>query len=156
MQNVKKFRRLAGLSQADLAAKSGVAQHTIANTETGKQQPRPSTLRKLAAALNVEVRDLFGHEEALPKVPGPLHELSEERRRTLLGLLAVKDLPPSPAGAEMKEYAELAREMQFYGFPFVAFRRWFHETNADDVRDELLPEGKGTFEAEAMQLQLEM
>ena len=45
-------RRL--LSLRDLGAKSGVQFHTIHALETGKQEPRPSTLRKLVAALEIE------------------------------------------------------------------------------------------------------
>jgi len=49
-----------------------VAEFTISEIESGKRaNPRPSTLRKLAQALDVEVADLYGHSdhplaEALP------------------------------------------------------------------------------------------
>jgi transcriptional regulator with XRE-family HTH domain len=40
---------------------TGVAEFTISEIETGKRaSPRPSTLRKLAQALKVEVADLYG------------------------------------------------------------------------------------------------
>jgi transcriptional regulator with XRE-family HTH domain len=54
-------RRLeAGMSQTELADASAVAQSTIAGIEGGKHPtPHPRTLRKLAAALGVQVKDLL-------------------------------------------------------------------------------------------------
>lgn len=43
-------RALAGLSQAELAAKSGVSRATLNNIESGKDA-KASTLNKIAAAL---------------------------------------------------------------------------------------------------------
>ena len=48
-------RRRVGRSQADLAAESGVGVATIRRAELGQVAPRPSTVRRLAAALGVRV-----------------------------------------------------------------------------------------------------
>jgi transcriptional regulator with XRE-family HTH domain len=56
---LKHRRRRAGLSQMDLALKSGVGQHTISEAENDKREPQPRTLRKLASALDCEVADFF-------------------------------------------------------------------------------------------------
>jgi transcriptional regulator with XRE-family HTH domain len=58
-ENVKEIRLRKGLSQTDLKHISGVGQDTISGLESGKHHPRPSTLRKLAAALGVEVEDFY-------------------------------------------------------------------------------------------------
>jgi transcriptional regulator with XRE-family HTH domain len=62
---VKEIRRRKGWSQKDLAEESGVGQDTISGIESGRHEPRPSTLRKLADALDVEVADFF-REPAVP------------------------------------------------------------------------------------------
>jgi transcriptional regulator with XRE-family HTH domain len=67
---LREFRRQKGWSQKDLADASGVGQDTISGIERGQHEPRPSTLRKLAEALNVEVSDFF-REPALPKAEAP-------------------------------------------------------------------------------------
>ena len=55
------IRRLRGLSQRELAEKAGVSPATVYELEVGKRPtPRPSTLRKLADALEVEIADLLG------------------------------------------------------------------------------------------------
>lgn len=59
MEELRRIRKYKGLSQVDLAALSGVSQYTITEIETGRREPRPSTLRKLADALDVEVADFF-------------------------------------------------------------------------------------------------
>jgi transcriptional regulator with XRE-family HTH domain len=59
-EKLKRERRGAGLTQAELATRSGVAQSTIAQIETGhRKDPHPGTLKKLAGALGVETRDLL-------------------------------------------------------------------------------------------------
>jgi|SRR5215217_19546 len=50
---LKLFREAQGLSQRDLAAMSGVAQNTISQLERGERKAMPSTVRKLADALEV-------------------------------------------------------------------------------------------------------
>jgi transcriptional regulator with XRE-family HTH domain len=67
---VKDIRRRKGWSQKDLAEESGVGQDTISGIESGRHEPRPSTLRKLADALDVEVADFF-REPAVPLVEAP-------------------------------------------------------------------------------------
>jgi transcriptional regulator with XRE-family HTH domain len=61
LKNVlRRERRRAGLTQAELAEKSGVSLPTIARIEAGYiEAPRVSTLRKLARGLGLEVRDLL-------------------------------------------------------------------------------------------------
>jgi transcriptional regulator with XRE-family HTH domain len=64
-----------------------VAEYTISEVEAGKRTPRPSTLRKLAQGLNVEVADLYGEPEyplgeAPPDPQQSFNGLLEEERRS--------------------------------------------------------------------------
>lgn len=63
-ERLKEERLRNGWSQKDLAQESKTNVDTISGIETGQHEPRPSTLRKLAKALSIEVRDLF-EESAL-------------------------------------------------------------------------------------------
>jgi transcriptional regulator with XRE-family HTH domain len=69
-RRLKEERQLRGWSQRDLARETGVNADTISGIETDQHEPRPSTLRKLAQGLGVEVRDFFA-EPALPKAKAP-------------------------------------------------------------------------------------
>jgi transcriptional regulator with XRE-family HTH domain len=80
-RRLKEERQLRGWSQRDLARETRVNTDTISGIETGQHEPRPSTLRKLAGGLGIEVRDLFA-EPALPKVDAP-----REAGRTLADFL---------------------------------------------------------------------
>lgn len=82
---IKDERRHQGLSQKDLGGISGVNQDTISGIESGRHEPRPSTLRKLAHALGIEVADFF-REPALPKVDASPSPEDEERRDKLEAL----------------------------------------------------------------------
>ena len=56
-------------SLQDLAEASGVMEATLSRLENGKQAARPSTIRKLAAALDVDpVWLLFGDEDDEGKI----------------------------------------------------------------------------------------
>ena len=62
-EKLKRERRGEGLTQAELADLSGVAQSTIAQIEGGSRPtPHPRTLKKLAGALRLEARDLLDDE----------------------------------------------------------------------------------------------
>ena len=55
-----RYRVEAGLSQEELAKKSSVAQGAISMIEKGaRTRPYPSTLKKLATALDIQIRDLL-------------------------------------------------------------------------------------------------
>jgi transcriptional regulator with XRE-family HTH domain len=62
MEQLVRLRELKGFSQRALAKESGVSPATIYELENGRRRPNPTTLRKLAGALNVEVADLLGTE----------------------------------------------------------------------------------------------
>jgi len=56
---IRAHRQRRALSQRDLARIAGLEPATLNRIETGKQKPRPSTLRKLARALRVKPADLL-------------------------------------------------------------------------------------------------
>jgi transcriptional regulator with XRE-family HTH domain len=80
LETLKEIRRRHGLSQVDLSKRSGVAQNTISDIETGRRDPRPSTMRKLAKALGAKVEDFYP-ETSGPNATAPpsLAEWLEER-----------------------------------------------------------------------------
>lgn len=60
-ENLREARRRAALTQGELAEASGVGITTIVRIERGQiEEPRVSTLRKLADALDVAPADLLG------------------------------------------------------------------------------------------------
>ena len=58
--NLRKFRELRGMTQAQMGARSAVAAASISHFETGQRTPALGTLIKLADALNVTVDALLG------------------------------------------------------------------------------------------------
>lgn len=59
-RRVRELRDGASLSQEGLAEEAGLNRATIIEIEKGRAaNPRPSTRRKLARALEVDVRDLW-------------------------------------------------------------------------------------------------
>jgi len=76
---LKELRRLKGWSQKDLSDNAGVSKGTIAWLETRKHEPQPRTMRKIAAALGVEVSDLYP-EADFPKAEAPDTPLTDLSR----------------------------------------------------------------------------
>ena len=62
LARLKQWREQRLLTQAELAQRSGVAETTINRIENGRHEPRFSTIRKLAAALDVAPEALMGDE----------------------------------------------------------------------------------------------
>lgn len=57
--NIKKYRKEAGLTQKDLAEILGVAIGTIQQYELGKRQPRLEMINRIARALGIGIRRLY-------------------------------------------------------------------------------------------------
>jgi transcriptional regulator with XRE-family HTH domain len=70
VDRLAELRESQALTLRDLAERSGVDANTINQVELGHRKPRPSTLRKLAKALDVEVADFF-REPAVPLAEAP-------------------------------------------------------------------------------------
>ena len=58
MATLREVRESRALAQRDLARLATVAVSTIADLESGRRRPRPSTRRKLVRALRVSLRDI--------------------------------------------------------------------------------------------------
>jgi transcriptional regulator with XRE-family HTH domain len=83
LPHLRNFRRRSVMSQEQLAEKSGVARDTISKLETGRRKAYPSTIRKLAAGLEVEPQLLVGGVEYLGEEQVEEHprEKAEKNRK---------------------------------------------------------------------------
>jgi transcriptional regulator with XRE-family HTH domain len=63
LPRLRRIRQGAVMSQEELAERSGVARDTISKLETGRRGAYPSTIRKLAAGLEVRPQLLMGGVE---------------------------------------------------------------------------------------------
>ena len=81
---LRRARSRAGLSQRELALRTGIAQPTIAHIEGGQASPRLDTLLRLLAACGYEL-DLVPHAEGAGVDRSAIRELlalaPEERLR---------------------------------------------------------------------------
>jgi transcriptional regulator with XRE-family HTH domain len=57
-QIFKQARNAKGLTQAELAEKSGIHWNTIAKIERGEQKPEFDTIKRLAKVLELNVNDI--------------------------------------------------------------------------------------------------
>lgn len=61
---LRELREIQGISQEELAEKSGISRTTISELETGKKEVTTNvTLEKIAEALGVKVSDIFFIEQ---------------------------------------------------------------------------------------------
>jgi transcriptional regulator with XRE-family HTH domain len=61
--NLKSFRELRGLTQAELGSRAGIAGASISHFETGQRLPSLDSLIKLADALEVSTDALLGRTQ---------------------------------------------------------------------------------------------
>jgi DNA-binding XRE family transcriptional regulator len=69
-ERLAELRERRALTLREMAQMSGVAADTINQIELGHRKARPSTLRKLARALEIDVQEFYA-EPALPKAEAP-------------------------------------------------------------------------------------
>ncbi|MDR0307240.1 MAG: helix-turn-helix transcriptional regulator [Chitinispirillales bacterium] len=67
-KNLKRYRNLKDLSQEKLAKKVGISRATYTNIESGKEEPKVSTLQIVANALDVDIFKLFAPIPELPSL----------------------------------------------------------------------------------------
>ena len=58
-RKIAEKRQSESLSQVALAEEAGISQVALSRIETGHAQPRPTTLRRIAAALGISARELL-------------------------------------------------------------------------------------------------
>lgn len=69
MNEILELRRAAGISQAELAARSGVAQPNVAAYEAGRRRPSPRMIERIRAALRPRPREaLAAHRQEVVAV----------------------------------------------------------------------------------------
>lgn len=63
VNSVTKARKMLGLTQNELASRSGVSRSTIARIETSNSFPNLRTVQKLAVVLGCTIDDLLTSED---------------------------------------------------------------------------------------------
>jgi transcriptional regulator with XRE-family HTH domain len=61
-EKLKELRKLNNISLRSLSEKSGISKSTLSDIENNKTNPTTNTLKKIAAAFNIDVEDLFKAE----------------------------------------------------------------------------------------------
>jgi transcriptional regulator with XRE-family HTH domain len=82
-KNLKTYRFLRGLSQAELAKRANISLTFLSDIERSNKWPYPETLSNLAAALDVPVSVLFTQKQDMPEEPADdtIKQFSQDIRR---------------------------------------------------------------------------
>jgi predicted nucleotidyltransferase/DNA-binding XRE family transcriptional regulator len=90
---LRRARLRAGLSQAELAARAGVAQSVISAYEAGRRQPALSTLARLIEAAGYDlVVDIRRKPRHLSRLSGPVGRKVRRKRRELVAAAAAHNV----------------------------------------------------------------
>jgi len=113
--DIASWRAYRGMSRRELAASCGMAVNTIKDIETGERNPRPSTLRRIAKALDTEVWNL-GNDA------GEIHGTIPEVARVLAYLSAIASMYSESGGIGLA--AEFERMGQGMFIDLAAATGW--------------------------------
>ena len=102
---IRNRRTALGMSQAELAEKTGVSRNTVAGWETGHSRPDPDTIPKLCDALRISINRFFGREskrtEAEQKILSLFASLESGDRQVILWQMeALRDRRAAQRAAE--------------------------------------------------------
>ena len=90
---LRRARVAAGLSQAELAVRAGVAQSVISAYEAGRRQPSLPTLTRLIDAAGCDLVVDIQHQPAqLSRLSGPVGRQVRRKRRDLVAAAAAHDV----------------------------------------------------------------
>lgn len=109
-ENIKKARKLAGMTQKELGSKLGVTQQNIAQYENNIAKPKIETISKIAEALNTSVGSLMGN----------IYNLEPENNRPTSKAVRIPVLGSIPAGIPIEEIKDI---VDFEDIP----REWTRE-----------------------------
>lgn len=105
-QKIKEARKKKGLSQSELAEKSGVSQPAISKIERGDRSPNIITIGMLAAALDIPVSELMGDTDAKESPAAGTGDGTDGLREEIIGLIGRL---PEEALPQVRDYAEFLR-----------------------------------------------
>ncbi len=108
MDRLAELRERRALTLRELAEMSGVAADTINQIELGHRKARPSTLRKLAKALGVEIRELFEEPTLSGKAEAPEAGPANEQDPSPP---PSREVPEDRGGEERREELRMFREL---------------------------------------------
>jgi len=113
METLRRLRIEKGLSQARLAARAELDPSTVNQIERGAREASPSTLHKLAGALDVSLYELL-EGEPRPKAPAPPPDPNAQRRREFFEHIKTLDRAALTALSEEidEEYARVWTEWE--------------------------------------------
>ncbi len=138
MERLAELRESQALTLRDLAERSGVDANTINQVELGHRKPRPSTLRKLAKALDVEAADFF-REPAVPLVEAP-REAGPLNKDEILDVVhdAILEQEGRTKQAVSRTFASAGQEQRSYAQPENELMARLRETKQDVVEEALI------------------
>lgn len=135
-EQIRYFRKQAGLTQKELAQKAGIALITLQQYELGKRQPRIDQIYKIAVALDVNIIKLIDipqpdldstGEEEMKALHGFFYPLESERRKKEKLNAAFDQLNNEGQGVAVQRVAELTE--------IPRYRK--------DAPDDQTPQGEG-------------
>lgn len=102
-ENIRKLRRDAGLSQAELARRIGFSRASVNQWEHGVSQPRMGTVRKLAEVFGVPISTIVADE-----TPSSI-QIDARGEYILFLFYKLNDEGKMEAAARLREMTELPR-----------------------------------------------
>jgi HTH-type transcriptional regulator, competence development regulator len=159
-ERLAELRERRALTLRELGEMSGVAADTINQIGLGHRKARPSTLRKLARALEIDVQEFYA-EPALPKAEAPreagpsllekalnaARQDEEKTARAINRLAASEGVLPGTYVVEHEEDSFRA-ELRTLGFPDEYFESFIWPLVVEAARVESLEQALAVCEEE--------
>jgi len=142
--NLLRIRKDRGLSQVELAETAGLTRGAYRNLEKGRAEPRTNTLKSLALALDVPLKDLFTPARTLARVRFRSLKRLKSRDQVLadvtqwLGNFAdLEDLTGEKPKHDLKPVWEEIKHIKKNGIKAVAalIRKYIDLTDREPVHD---------------------
>lgn len=146
-ENIKKYRRLKGLKQSELAELSGVSRVAIGNYERGDRTPNVDVIGRISVALDVPFNDLIGNSfplenddnKALAYIisKGNYLEIKKSEILSDISFIATRENPNLDNFNDILHWLSCDEQLEIIDFLITAFKVKFYEIYSGERKDSI-------------------
>ena len=130
MNNIRRLRKRAGLTQAELSRRCNISQGALSGYETGKYEPDNTTLLRMADIFNVSVDEILGRNTQEQRTASSM-ATQDEHEALSPALPKTAEARILSAGVDRMPAKDRERALHMMRLMFEQYEEFFREDDND-------------------------
>lgn len=146
-ENIKKYRKLKGLKQSELAELTGVSRVAIGNYERGDRTPNVDIIGRISIALDIPFNDLIknsllpeNNDNKMLEYIYSNHDYLEIKKEEILSdisFIAAKENPSLDNFHNLLDWFSYDERLEIINFLITAFKVKFYEVYNEERKNSI-------------------